>query len=66
MQETHSLEFIEECIRNPNEDEKCHQLHPHSCNMKALLQFRSGSQGVYKMYLLVHIIPLLLKRKQLK
>ena len=34
--------------------------------MKALSQFAEGCKGVYKMYLLVHLIPLLtLKRKKL-
>ena len=53
-------------ILNPLENEKCAEMHPGSCNMKALSQFREGCKGVYKMYLLVHLIPLLtLKRKKL-
>ena len=42
-------------------------MHNGSCNMKSLSQFVEGCKSVYKMYLLVHLIPLLLfKRKKLK
>ena len=59
-------EFIYEALRNPAQNEKCHQMHAGSCNLKALSQFTEGCKGVYKMYLLVHLIPLLtFKRKKL-
>lgn len=42
-------------------------MHAGSCNQKGISQFIQGCKGVYKMYLLVHLIPLLvLKRKKLK
>jgi hypothetical protein len=48
------------------QNEKCSQLHPGSCNAKAISQFTMGCRGVFKMYLLVHLIPLLTyKRKKL-
>lgn len=60
-------DFILGCLRNPLENETCSQLHAGSCNMKGFSQFIQGCQGVYKMYLFVHLIPLLvLKRKKLK
>ena len=60
-----TTDFIEGCLTNPLENEKCHQLHEGGCNLKALKQFKNGCKGTCKMYLLVHMIPLLLKRKQL-
>jgi hypothetical protein len=61
-----SQDFIYEAFRNPLQDEKCQQMHAGTCNMKSFSQFKEGCLGVYKMYLLVHLIPLLtLKRKRL-
>jgi len=41
-------------------------MHAGTCNGKGFSQFVMGCKGVYKMYLLVHLIPLLtLKRKKL-
>jgi hypothetical protein len=61
-----SPEFIAQTLDNPLQNEKCEQMHAGSCNDKALSQFLMGCRGVYKMYLLVHLIPLLtLKRKKL-
>ena len=61
-----SEDFISNTLNNPLTNEKCEQLHSGSCNMKALSQFKEGCKGVYKMYLLVHLIPLItIKRKKL-
>lgn len=58
--------FISQALLNPLEDEKCSQLHKGSCNLKAVEQFGNGCKSMFKMYLLVHIIPLLtVKRKRL-
>ena len=66
MNFTLSHEIIQKILLNPLENEKCHQLHDGNCNVKALEQFMMGCKGVYKMYLLVHIIPLILfKRKKI-
>ena len=60
-------DFIAKAISNPLENETCAQLHTGSCNVKALEQFREGCRNMYKMYLLVHLIPLLtVKRKKLR
>ena len=62
-----SDDFISAAINNPIENETCEQMHAGSCNMKALSQFNEGCKSVYKMYLLVHIIPLIMfKRKKLR
>ena len=62
-----SEEFIRQAILNPLMDEKCSQLHPGvSCNLKMCLQFAATCKSLYKMYLLVHLIPFLIfKRKKL-
>jgi len=61
-----SLEFIEKAINNPLQDEKCADMHGGTCNFKAISQFFMGCKSVYKMYLLVHLIPLVIfKRKKL-
>ena len=66
MRFTISQEAIKNILLNPLENEQCHQLHPGNCNVNALQQFALGCKGVYKMYLLVHIIPLILfKRKKM-
>lgn len=52
---------------NPRCDESCSQLHAGDCNIKSLIQFAMGVKSVMKMYLLVHIAPLLLfKFKKVK
>jgi hypothetical protein len=59
-------DFIYEALRNPLENETCDQLHAGSCNMKGMSQFVEGCKGTYKLYLIVHLIPLLIfKRKKL-
>jgi hypothetical protein len=41
-------------------------MHAGSCNAKAISQFFNGCKALYKIYLLVHLIPLItLKRKRL-
>ena len=61
-----AADFISRAILNANEDEKCHEMHEGSCNAKALTQFGNGCKSMYKMYLLIHLIPLLtVKRKRL-
>ena len=53
---------------NPLQNEKCVDLHPGiSCNTKMGYQFAATCRSLYKMYLLVHLIPFLVfKRKKLK
>lgn len=60
-------DFVQTAIANLKEDETCSQLHSWSCNVKAMLQFYAGVKSVLKMYLVVHLVPLLLfKFKKLK
>jgi hypothetical protein len=62
---TLSQDLIQKILLNPLENEKCNLLHEGNCNVKALQQFAMGCKGLYKMYLLVHLIPLILfKRKK--
>jgi len=62
-----SDEFREAAIFNPLENETCEQMHNGSCNAKAMSQFVEAYKSIYKMYLLVHLVPLLVfKRKKLK
>ena len=59
---------IEQAILNKLQNETCQDYHPGiSCNSKAWAQFVQGSRSVFKMYLAVHLVPLLLfKRKHIK
>ena len=61
-----SEEFIRKAILNPLENEKCYELHPGvSCNVKMVKQFMATCKSLYKMYLMVHLIPFLIfKRKK--
>ena len=59
-------DFVKEAIQNPTHPYKCSQLHAGNCNLKALSQFTEGCKNVSKMYLIVHLFPLILKRKKLK
>lgn len=63
-----SPEFVQQAIANPLENELCADLHPGlSCNATMLHQFAHTCQALYKMYLLVHLVPFLLfKRKKLR
>lgn len=63
-----SLNTVQQAIENTLENETCSDFHPGiSCNQKAFSQFIIGSKSIYKMYLVVHLVPLLLfKRKHLK
>ncbi len=63
-----SREYILRAIQNLQEDETCSDHHPGmSCNDKMVQQFMSGSQSLFKMYLVVHLVPLLVfKIKSLK
>lgn len=63
-----SEDFIQKAIDNPSLDIKCNELHPGmSCNEKFFKQFLATSKSVYKMYLLVHLIPFVIfKRKKLR
>lgn len=59
-----SEEFVQKAILNPLQDEKCSELHPGiSCNMKCLVQFVNTCKGLYKMYLLVHIVPFIIFKR---
>lgn len=61
-----SMDFIEKAIYNPLQNEQCIDMHGGTCNAKALSQFIMGCKSVYKMYLLVHLIPFIIfKRKKL-
>jgi hypothetical protein len=61
-----SLDFIQKAIDNPLQDEQCIDMHGGTCNAKAVNQFIMGCKSVYKMYLLVHLIPFVLfKRKKM-
>lgn len=63
----HDEDFMRTAFANLKCDETCSQLHAGDCNLKALIQFAMGVKSVMKMYLLVHIIPLLLfKLKRVK
>lgn len=63
----HDEEFMSAAFANEKCDETCSQLHAGDCNVKALIQFAMAVKSVLKMYLLVHIIPLLLfKFKRVK
>lgn len=58
-------EFITRAIMDPTAIQTCAQMHDGSCDGKAMSQFGEGCKGLYKMYLLVHIIPILMfKRKK--
>lgn len=60
-----SLDFIQKAIDNPLQDEQCADMHGGTCNAKAINQFIMGCKSVYKMYLLVHLIPFIIfKRKK--
>lgn len=61
-----SREFMERAIENPLQNEQCVDMHLGSCNAKAFSQFYMGCKSVYKMYLLVHLVPFILfKRKKM-
>jgi hypothetical protein len=60
-----NVDYVSKAINNILCDEKCHDLHGGNCDIKALSQFVMGCKSVFKMYLLVHLIPFLLfKRKK--
>lgn len=60
-------ETIQKIIDNPLCNEKCDVLHGGDCNVKFLIQSFYGARAVFKMYLIVHLVPLLLfKLKKLK
>ena len=60
-----SWEFLHAAINNPLQNEKCVDMHHGTCNQKAVSQFVMGCQSVFKMYLLVHLIPFIMfKRKK--
>lgn len=45
----------------------CAELHEGSCNMKFLEQFSNGCRSLYKLYLIIHLAPVLLfKTKRLR
>jgi len=56
-----SVEFVQRAIDNILENEKCADMHEYSCNRKALNQLIYGCKSVSKLYLFVHLIPLVLK-----
>jgi len=59
-------DFVKEAIQNPNKPYYCPELHAGNCNLKALSQFTEGCKNVSKMYLIVHLFPMILKRKKVK
>lgn len=63
-----SEDLIQRAIADPTLDLKCNELHPGiSCNEKMLEQFMSTNKSLYKMYLIVHLIPFVIfKRKKFK
>ena len=63
----HDAEFMRAAFANERCDETCSQLHAGDYNIKSLIQFAMGVKSVTKMYLLVHLVPLLLfKFKRVK
>ena len=56
------VEFVRRALLSDRRDEKCHQLHVNSCNMKAAIQFVKTVKSMFKIYLMIHLFPLLLFR----
>lgn len=63
---TLNQKFVQKAIEQPELDITCLDLHAESCNLKALMQFKNACKTLWKIYLVVHLIPLVLKRKELK
>lgn len=61
-----SLDLIQEAILNPDLPLSCADLHAGSCNHKASIQFINSARSLSKPYLIVHLIPLFLRTKELK
>lgn len=60
-------ETLKKILENTLCDEKCELLHGGYCNTRAVIQFFNGVSGVFKMYLIVHLVPFLLfKLKKIK
>lgn len=65
---TLSLDFVWDAIKDNSLLLKCSMLHPkHSCNEKFLHQLINTTKSMWKIYLAVHLIPLIVfKRKKLR
>jgi hypothetical protein len=61
-----SIELVEDAILNPSLPLTCADLHELSCNHKAFIQFKNSVKSLSKPYLVVHLIPLLFRTKELK
>lgn len=61
-----SVEFVETAILAPDRPISCADLHDLSCNHKAFIQFKNSAQSLSKPYLVIHLIPLLFRFKELK
>lgn len=59
--------IVSQAILDPTMPLDCSMLHSGSCNHKFLEQLRNTSKSMWKIYLLVHLIPLVVfKRKKLR
>lgn len=61
-----SRSFVEDQIAHFDPSVKCDQLHPGSCDTNFVYQVLGTTRAISKLYLMVHLVPFLLKIKKIR